>query len=80
MIFNGQPEQLRTLNRLNACLFTVRCAINELEDPKDSEQRADLLFLSEGLLSEVTRLNDLIREITWSELDKNAHPSSSHDA
>jgi hypothetical protein len=78
-LFDAQPEQIRTLNRLNACLFTTRCAINELEDPKDPEQRADLLFLSETLLSEVMRLNDVVREMVWSDLDKKAHPSSSQD-
>lgn len=78
MIFDGDPEHLRTMNRLNACLFTTRCTNSEIIDPKDPELRADLLVASDTLLLEVMRLNDKIREMVWSDLDRNAHPSS-HD-
>jgi len=79
MIFEGDPGHVRTMNRLNACLFTTRCTLSELADPKDTELRADLLIASDALLNDVMRLNDKIREMVWSDLDRNAHPSSSHD-
>jgi len=66
----------QALARLSACQFTVSTVFQELKDPCDIERRADLLFASEYLLNEVLQLNNAIREMTWSSLDKKAHPSS----
>jgi hypothetical protein len=61
---------------MSACLFTAKVLLAELEDPIDSEKRADLLLASEHLLDEVTRLNQVLSRMTWQDLDKKSHPSS----
>jgi len=76
MIFESQSSHLRSLNRLAACLFTAKVLIAELEDPVDPQKRADLLLASENLLQEVTRLNQVLSHMTWSELDMRTHPSA----
>lgn len=76
MIFEHQASHLRSLNRMAACLFTAKVLLAELEDPVDPEKRADLLIASENLLDEVTRLTKAVSQMTWQELDRNAHPSS----
>jgi len=76
MIFESQGSHLRSLNRLAACLFTAKVLIAELEDPVDPDKRADLLLASEDLLQEVTRLNQILGHMTWTELDARSHPSA----
>lgn len=57
-------------------MFTAKVLLAELEDPVDPEKRADLLIASEHLLDEVTRLTKAISQMTWQELDRKSHPSS----
>jgi hypothetical protein len=64
------------LSRLSACQFTVAALLQDLRDPCDSERRADLLIASEYLLNDIIQLNNVLREMTWSSLDKKSHPSS----
>jgi hypothetical protein len=66
----------QALARLSACQFTVSTVFLELKDPCDSERRADLLIAVEDLLTEVLQLNNAVKEMTWSLLDKKAHPSA----
>jgi hypothetical protein len=61
---------------MSACLFTAKVLLAELEDPIEPEKRADLLLASEHLLDEVTRLNQVLSRMTWQDLDKKTHPSS----
>lgn len=75
-MFSSSPGQIRTMNRLQACTFTVRQTIKELEDPNSPDLRADLLIQVEELLNEVALLNNMISKMTWQELDRKAHPSS----
>ena len=77
-MISSSPNQVRAMNRLQACTFTVRQTIKELEDPKDNESRADLLVQVEELLNEVALLNNMISKMVWQELDQKAHPSSPH--
>jgi len=65
------------MNRLSACIFTVRQTISDLEDPKELDLRADLMINAQELLNEVVHLNEMISRITWQELDQKAHPSNS---
>jgi hypothetical protein len=65
------------MNRLSACIFTVRQTIADLEDPKELDLRADLMINAQELLNEVVHLNEMISRITWQELDQKAHPSNS---
>ena len=64
------------LTRLSACQFTIASVLQDLRDPCDAERRADLLIASEYLLNDILQLNNAIREMTWSSLDKKSHPSS----
>ncbi len=64
------------MNRLQACTFTVRQTIKDIEDPKDLDSRADLLVQVQELLNEVALLNNMISKMTWEELDQKAHPSN----
>jgi len=60
---------------MQACTYTVRTLITELEDPGTLDLRADLAIQAQELLNEVVMLSDMIAAITWNELDKKAHPS-----
>ena len=63
------------MNRLQACIFTVRQTIKDIEDPKELDLRADLMINAQELLNEVVYLNEMISKMTWQELDQKAHPS-----
>jgi hypothetical protein len=60
---------------MQACTYTVRTPVAELEDPKTLDLRADLAIQAQELLNEVVLLSDMIAAITWNELDQKAHPS-----
>jgi hypothetical protein len=64
------------MNRLSACIFTIRQTITDIEDPKELNLRADLMIQAQELLNEVVHLNDMISKMTWQELDQKAHPSN----
>jgi len=61
---------------MQACTYTIRTLLTELEDPGSIELRADLAIQAQDLLNEVVLLSDRISNITWQELDKKAHPSN----
>lgn len=63
------------MNRMQACTYTIRTLLAELEDPGSIELRADLAIQAQDLLNEVVLLSDRIANITWQELDQKAHPS-----
>jgi hypothetical protein len=77
MFIGASPAHTKVMNRLQACTFTVRQTITDLEDPGTLDLRADLMISAQELLNEVVHLNALISNITWHELDQKAHPSSS---
>ena len=64
------------MNRMQACTYTIRTLLAELEDPGSLDLRADLAIQAQELLNEVVLLSDRISSITWEELDKKAHPSN----
>ena len=64
------------MNRMQACTYTIRTLLTELEDPGSIELRADLAIQAQDLLNEVVLLSDRIANITWQELDQKAHPSN----
>lgn len=76
MFIGNSPAHIRAMNRLQACTFTVRQTIKDIEDPQDLDSRADLLIQVEELLNEVIVLNNMISKMTWQELDQKAHPSN----
>lgn len=79
MFNSSSPAQIRALNRLSACTFTIRQTITDIEDPKDLDLRADLVIQAQELLNEVVLLSDMISKFAWSELDEKAHPSHKED-
>lgn len=79
MFNSSSPAQIRALNRLSACTFTIRQTITDIEDPKDLDLRADLVIQAQELLNEVVLLSDMISKFAWSDLDQKAHPSNKED-
>ena len=79
MFSSSSPAQIRALNRLQACTFTIRQTIKDIEDPKDTDLRADLVIEAQELLNEVVLLSEIISKFAWSDLDKKAHPSAKED-
>ncbi len=75
MFISSSSTHSKALNRMQACTYTVRTLITELEDPKTLDLRADLAIQAQELLNQVVLLSDMIAAITWSELDQKAHPS-----
>jgi hypothetical protein len=75
MYLDDDPHA-QALARLSACQFTVSTVFQELRDPCDTERRADLLIAVQDLFTEVHQLSNAVNEMTWSSLDKKAHPSS----
>ena len=75
-MYLDDDRHTQALARLSACQFTVSMVLQELRDPCDTERRADLLIAVEDLLTEVMQLNNAVNEMTWSLLDKKAHPSA----
>ena len=76
MLIGSSPAQIRAMNRLKACVFTVRQTITDIEDPKELDLRADLMIQAQELLNEVVYLNEMISKMTWQELDQKAYPSN----
>ena len=76
MIIGNSTAQYKAMNRMQACTYTIRTLLTELEDPGSIELRADLAIQAQDLLNEVVLLSDRISNITWQELDKKAHPSN----
>jgi hypothetical protein len=75
MFIGNSPAQIRALNRLQACTFTIRQTIKDIEDPLNPDLRADLVIEAQELLNEVVLLSEMISKFAWSELDEKAHPS-----
>ena len=76
MITDSSTAQHKAMNRMQACTYTIRTLLTELEDPGTLDFRADLAIQAQELLNEVVLLSDRISNITWQELDKKAHPSN----
>lgn len=81
-VMNMSPAEferhLRVLNRLSACLLTVRTVGEELylAPVSDPDQQADLVLAAENLLEESLKFKDFISSKVWRELDQKAHPSA----
>ena len=77
MIIGNSTAHYQAMNRMQACTYTIRTLLTELEDPGSLDLRADLAIQAQELLNEVVLLSDRISNITWQELDQKAHPSNS---
>lgn len=65
MVFFEEDPQEKALRRINACIHTIVSVIEELDDPKEIDERADLLIAVENLMDVSTFLTDQVRGIAW---------------
>lgn len=72
---DGDPGFLRTRSRLNACAFTLSQTLVDIEDPRETDLRADLLVVIEDVLNSALALRAEISEMVWHELDIANHPA-----
>jgi hypothetical protein len=63
--FSAEPTFDRTLRRLIASTQTLRAVLEEIEDPEDIEQRADLLLASESAYEAADSVMRICHEIAW---------------
>ena len=70
MFSSSSPAQIRALNRLQACTFTIRQTIKDIEDPVNIDLRADLVIEVQELLNEVVLLSEMISKFAWADLDQ----------
>jgi hypothetical protein len=55
------------LRRLDLCAYAVQEIHLEIDQPQDSEQKADLLIATEKLVGEVIDLYQTVRVYAWGE-------------
>ena len=65
MVFFEEDPQEKALRRINACIHTIVSVIEELDDPEEIDERADLLIAVENLMDVSTFLTDQVRGIAW---------------
>lgn len=56
------------MRKLNSCVHTLYSVANLLEemlDPEDPDERADLLIIAENLLDVASYVTDRAREVGW---------------
>lgn len=78
-------EQLPTtelsiaLRRLELCAYAVQEIHTELIQPKDPEQKADLILATEKLVAETIDLYQTVRRYVWGEEEEQEFFISSKD-
>ena len=65
MMFFEEDPQEKALRRVNACIHTIASVVEELDDPKEVDERADLLIAVENLFDIASFLTDQVRGIAW---------------
>ncbi len=65
MQFLQETEHERTLRRLKSCTHTLYSIVDELQDPLEVDQRADLLIAVENLIEVASYVTDQCRGIAW---------------
>jgi len=65
MQFLQETEHERTLRRLKSCTHTLYAISEELQDPLEVDQRADLLIAVENLIEVASYVTDQCRGIAW---------------
>jgi hypothetical protein len=56
---------VNALRRLDLCAYAVQEIHTEVDEPADSESKADLLIATEKLVSEVFDLYSTVRRYVW---------------
>lgn len=67
--FAEEPTFDRTLRRIIASAQTLRAVLEEIDDPEDVEQRADLLLASEAAYEVAESVMRICHEIAWQEFE-----------
>jgi len=60
-----QTSLINALRRLDLCAYAVQEIHTEVDEPEDSESKADLLIATEKLVSEVFDLYSTVRRYVW---------------
>ena len=79
MSYDDYPPQAKALLKLTACSTTLRGLLNDIEDPQNTDDRLELLFLCDEIINQATQLYSTFSHFTWHELDQKAHPSNTND-
>ena len=79
MSYDDYPPQAKALLKLTACSTTLRGLINDIEDPQNTDDRLELLFLCDEIINQAAQLYSTLSHFTWYELDQKAHPSNTND-
>ena len=64
---NTKTALATALRRLDLCAYAVQEIHLEIDQPQDSEQKADLLIATEKLVGEVIDLYQTVRVYAWGE-------------
>lgn len=62
----------RNVIRLRRCLYTLKVIEEQMFDPIDLDDRADLLLLAEEIAGYAIGIANTAREITWQDADESA--------
>jgi hypothetical protein len=65
MTFLQETDQERAMRRIVSCTHTLYSIADELLDPEDVDQRADLLIAVENLIDIASHVTEAVREIAW---------------
>ena len=65
MVFFEEDPQEKALRRINACVHTLATVLEELDDPEEINDRADLLIAVENLYDIASFLTEQVRGIAW---------------
>jgi hypothetical protein len=65
MTFLQETDQERAMRRIVSCTHTLYSVADELLDPEDVDQRADLLIAVENLIDVANHVTEAVREIAW---------------
>ena len=65
MTFLQETDQERAMRRIVSCTHTLYSIADELSDPEDVDQRADLLIAVENLIDVANHVTDAVRGIAW---------------
>lgn len=76
MLFQEQTPQEQTLARLQACSFTLKTILSDIQDPSNPDSRVDLLVACDEVINQANALYNILSSYTWRELDMRNHPSS----
>jgi hypothetical protein len=67
------------LRRLELCAYAVQEIHTEVDQPQDSEHKADLLLATENLVYEVLDLLRTVKGYAWGPEDPDAHSHNEDD-